>query len=109
MNGSNLHDNGMSIILDSITDGLFILDKSWHFTYFNKAVEDAYHINQEDSLRKNFWEKFPKTKGLKYWESFNKAANEQVTVHFEEYTPAMQALLSITAYPMHGGLLVYFR
>jgi PAS domain S-box-containing protein len=38
------------IILDSITDGVFTIDKKWHITTFNKAAEEITGIPREKAI-----------------------------------------------------------
>ncbi|NOY60055.1 MAG: PAS domain-containing protein [Calditrichaeota bacterium] len=43
-------DQFTSIILDSITDGVFTVDKQWRITSFNKAAEDITGIEREETI-----------------------------------------------------------
>ncbi|MDO1447366.1 PAS domain S-box protein [Rhodocytophaga aerolata] len=96
-------------ILNSIGDGFFTLDKHFTVTYWNKTAEKITNINREKITGKTFWEVFPATRNLKYYEEYNRALDEQVPVHFEEcYTPA-NVWTEVNVYPSEEGLTVYFR
>jgi PAS domain S-box-containing protein len=96
-------------ILNSIGDGFFTLDKHFTVTYWNKTAEKITNINREKIVGRIFWEVFPATTGLKYYEAYHRAINEQVPVHFEEcYTPA-NIWTEVNVYPSEEGLTVYFR
>ena len=43
-------DQFTSIILDSITDGVFTVDKQWRITSFNKAARDITGIEREEAI-----------------------------------------------------------
>ncbi len=43
-------DRFTSIILNSITDGVFTVDKKWRITSFNKAAEDITGIEREEAI-----------------------------------------------------------
>lgn len=47
---NNLIDQFTSIILDSITDGVFTVNKNWRITSFNKAAEDITGIEREEAI-----------------------------------------------------------
>lgn len=42
--------NPSDIILDSISDGVFTVDRDWHVTSFNRAAEDITGIGREDAI-----------------------------------------------------------
>ena len=54
----SLKENFKDIILDSITDGVFCVDKEWKITFFNKAAERITSVSREDAIGRNCWEIF---------------------------------------------------
>ena len=42
--------NPSDIILDSISDGVFTVDRDWHVTSFNRAAEDITGIGRDDAI-----------------------------------------------------------
>ncbi|MEI8278167.1 MAG: PAS domain-containing protein [Bacteroidota bacterium] len=97
------------MILESITDGFFILDRSWRFSYMNSAFERMYHFRRELYIGREYWEVFPKSMERSFGPQFHKAVKEQMSVHFEEFSPTLQKWLSVKAYPFHDGLAIYYR
>lgn len=95
-------------ILDSITDGFFILDKEWRFKYVNKAFERICSVKREEIIGQNYWERFPKSVSLKWYTEYHRAMRDQVSVHFEEYASSLDRWVSVSAYPKPGSLTVYF-
>ena len=55
INGEVMNDN---VILDSIADGVFTVDKSWHVTSFNRAAEKITGVKREEALGKFCYEVF---------------------------------------------------
>jgi PAS domain S-box-containing protein len=96
-------------VLESITDAFYTVDKEWHFTYINKEYERVQEHKREQLLGKNVWELYPYAKELSFYQQYEKALREQVSVHFEEYNPRNGMWVSAHAYPIKNGLAVYFR
>ena len=38
------------VILDSIADGVFTVDKNWQITFFNRAAEEITGVMREDAM-----------------------------------------------------------
>ncbi|TDH24240.1 PAS domain S-box protein [Segetibacter sp. 3557_3] len=95
------------MMLDSITDAFFALDKTWKFTYVNKPCEKLFRKTAEEVLGRNVYEVFPDIKNLKFYDAYNRAMNDKVKVQFEEYYPLFDLWVSANAYPTNGGMSVY--
>jgi len=50
LNDKNKNDETTEIILDSIADGVFTVDRDWRITSFNRAAEDITGISREEAL-----------------------------------------------------------
>ncbi len=50
--------NATEIILESISEGVFTVDKNWRITSFNRAAETITGIEREDAIGKHCWEVF---------------------------------------------------
>lgn len=94
-------------ILNSITDGFFVLDKDWKFTYCNQAYR-AMFGRDTDILGKNYWDIFPNAKDQKFYSEYCRAIANKASVHFEEYATSLQKWVKVSAYPLDEGLAVYF-
>jgi PAS domain S-box-containing protein len=46
----SLHPRQMSVILDSIADGVYTIDQEWRITSFNRAAEQITGIPREQAL-----------------------------------------------------------
>jgi PAS domain S-box-containing protein len=103
-----ISERGMETILESIDDGFLALNKDWNFTYVNKEFEKLYNCKRVNIIGVNFWEYFPDAKNQKFYTEYHKAMTEQVDIHFEEYSTYLKKWLSVSVYPMNGGISIYF-
>lgn len=53
-----LPDNVTRIILESISEGVFTVDKNWRITSFNRAAEEITGVPREEAIGKYCWEVF---------------------------------------------------
>lgn len=95
-------------ILNSITDGFFVLDKDWKFTYVNQAYKNMFDSTTQTVEGKAYWELFPVAKEQKFFTEYNRAIAENTSVHFEEYSTSLQKWVKVSAYPLNEGLAIYF-
>jgi diguanylate cyclase (GGDEF)-like protein/PAS domain S-box-containing protein len=96
-------------ILARITDAFFALDRSWRFTYLNPRAEQLLQRTREGLLGKNVWDEFPETVGSTFHRQYHRAVEDQVAVHFEEFSASLGAWFEVHAYPGRDGLSVYFQ
>lgn len=97
----------INVILNSITDAFFAVNHKWEFTFVNKVFEQSLQSTKEQIIGKNLWDIFPQAKTLKFFHEYNRAVNDQVSVHFEEHEPVYDIWVSVNAYPTKDGLAVY--
>ncbi len=95
-------------ILESIADGFFSLDHQWRFTYLNPQAEPLLQKTRSELLGKNIWEVFPAAVGTIFYEQYQKAVSERVSVNFEGYYAPLDRWREVHAYPSKDGLSVYF-
>ena len=99
----------LTTIFESITDAFFSVDREWRFTYLNSEAERVLERKRDDLVGKSIWEEFQEAVGLKFYQQYNKAVDEQRTVEFEEIYPSLETWFEVKAYPSEAGLSVYFR
>lgn len=95
-------------ILESISDGFFVLDKSWNFIYINARAEEIFKVDRETLIGKNIWQEFPDLRET-IGEQCHQAIAENTKVHFEIFEPLLGIWLDIRANPHPVGLSVYFQ
>jgi PAS domain S-box-containing protein len=97
-------------VLNSITDGLAVLDKNWRYTYFSEQGARILGMRREQLLGGCVWEVFPHAQGTKFYEEFHRAVESGQSVHFEEFYPEpINSWLECRCYPSNESLAVYFR
>ena len=97
-------------ILDSITDGLAVLDREWRYTYFSETGARMLGLRAEDLLGRTVWDLFPAADDLLFGREYRRAMETGQPTHFEEFYPApLNTWLECHCYPSSEGLSVYFR
>lgn len=97
-------------VLDSITDGLLVLDKDWRYTYFNEQGARMIGMPTEALIGSCVWEIFPHARGTVFYEGYHRAVETGQPVQFEEFYPEpLNKWLECRCFPSASGLSVYFR
>ena len=100
----------LSDIVESITDGFFVLDAHWRFTYVNRRAADLIGSGRPDALiGASIWERYPELLGSEVEVNYRRAMSERATVEFESFYAPLATWLAIRAYPARGGLSVFFQ
>jgi PAS domain S-box-containing protein len=99
----------LALILDNLTDGFMIFDDEWRYSYINPQAQPYTGKPWQDLLGKNVWEEFPELVGTLYYQKYHYAVLHQEPVAFEIFTASLSGWFDIHAYPIPGGLAVYFR
>ena len=100
----------VELILESITDRFFGLDREWRFTYLNKHAREMLKSlgrNPAALIGKVYWDEFP----VRYAEdAVRRAMSERVEVAHEFYFPPLKQWIEGRIYPTpDGGLAIYQR
>ncbi|MEO8146394.1 MAG: PAS domain S-box protein [Bacteroidia bacterium] len=98
-----------NIILESIGDGFYALDKNWQITYWNKEAEILLGKKREDVIGKNIWEIYPETVDTITYINYHKAVDEKTVQHYVRFNESLNRWAEISAYPSSNGLSVYFQ
>lgn len=98
------------VILESITDGFFALDRDWRFTYVNAEGERLIGFRRDQMMGKTIWAAYPEAVGTPFYREYNRAMNERVPVEFESFYPPLNTWFRVKAYPADtGGLSVFYE
>ncbi len=98
-----------NIVLESIDDGFFAIDKNSIVTYWNKKAEKLLHTTANEVIGKNLHEVFASPLSIAFYNNYQKAINEKSTVHFEEFSHRTNKWFSVSAFASDNGLSVYFK
>ena len=97
-------------IIDSIDDGLLVMDHAWRYTYFSRRAAEITGVRREDVLGGVVWNFHLHAEGTKCHECYHRAVETGEPVHFEEFYPEpMNKWLEYHCYPGPEGLTVFFR
>lgn len=100
----------LSDILESITDGLLVVDSNYRFTYVNAAAEHLLHCKREHALGRNLWEEYPGILDTVAHREYVRAMTERVPVTFQNLYEPWGRWFDVRAYPHRGGgISIYFR
>jgi PAS domain S-box-containing protein len=97
-----------NIILESIGDAFYAVDRNWVVTYWNKQAETVLNCPKERILGKYVWDVFPDVVGTLFHKSYQKALEQNTIQHFESYYERDKTWFEVTAYPSASGLSIYF-
>ena len=96
-------------ILESITDGFFVLDQHFRVKLWNREAERITAISAAEIVGRSIWEKLPGLVDTDTWQSFHKAFKKKMTVTFDQYNERSDRWLEMSLYPSDQGLFAYFK
>lgn len=101
-----------SMLLESIMDGFFSLDKDLKITYFNQAAERLLNTKKEDIIGKiMFKEVFTEAKGSRFEKEYRSALETKKANKFEFYfdVEPFQNWYEVRISPLDDGISVFFQ
>lgn len=98
-----------NIILESISDAFYAIDRNWEITYFNNEAENLLDEKAEEVMGKGLWEVFETAKETDLYVKYEEVMNQKVPKSFEYYYPPLDSWFDISAYPAENGISVYFK
>jgi PAS domain S-box-containing protein len=96
-------------ILDSITDGFFVLDRDFKVTLWNHEAERITRLSAAEMVGQPIREKLPELLDADTYQSFQKAFKKKMTVTLEQYNDRSDRWLEMSVYPSEQGLFAYFK
>jgi PAS domain S-box-containing protein len=99
----------LTSVLERVSDAFFALDREWRFTYVNERAEELLERSAEELRGTVVWEAFPEAADSTFRREYERAAETQETVAFEEFYGPLGRWFEVRAYPSESGLSVYFR
>jgi diguanylate cyclase (GGDEF)-like protein/PAS domain S-box-containing protein len=96
-------------VLESTSDGIFLLDRNWCFLYLNPHAIEL--LSDGKSLVGcNVWDEFPAASGLVFWDKYHLTMDQRIPTQFVAYYPApLDRWYEVHSYPSHQGISVFFR
>lgn len=99
----------VAAMLDSIADGIMLLDREWRFTYVNQATERLFKRSLTDLGGRGIWECYPDLIGSAYYLAYHEAAASGAPRTCTAYHAPLACWLEARAFPDANGLTVIFR
>jgi PAS domain S-box-containing protein len=103
-------DPALARMIESLPDGVMLLDTDFRITYANRAARVISRIGPEDFNRKTHWELYPETLGTSIEETYRyvmKERSERLVSEFL-YEP-FNVWLNVTVLPIEDGIALYYR
>ncbi|TFF40352.1 PAS domain S-box protein [Mucilaginibacter psychrotolerans] len=98
-----------NVILESIGDAFFAVDKNWVVTYWNIMAEKVLGKPRAKILYNNLWDVFADSVDSESYRQYHLAVSTNRAVHFEDYYAPLEKWYEISAYPSINGLSVYIK
>lgn len=98
----------LSSVLESTSDAVFMLDRSWRFTYLNRNASILLERDVE-VLDRNIWEVFPAAVKSDFWNNYHATMNEGVPSSFEAHYAPLDRWFGVQSFPNDDGIAVFFH
>ncbi|WP_247235433.1 PAS domain S-box protein [Telluribacter sp. SYSU D00476] len=95
--------------LDSITDGVIELDRTWRVTRINKAFERLLDIEAGNVVGLAVLDVFPDAVSLRSYPEYTNAMEKGSVSRFEEYYAGRDKWFFVTVIPTQEGIAAYFQ
>ena len=101
-------DRRSHAILESTTDGVCELDRSWRIAFMNGRARGLMG-GRSDLTGHRLWDIFPDAMGTVLWDRLHTAMKERRPDEFEAYFAPLGVWLFLRVFPSAAGLAVYFQ
>lgn len=99
----------LTLVIESTTDGVMLLDDQWRLTYLNRSGERMLQRSRDELAGCSLWDAFPDATDTEFYLQYLRAMEERVSADFEEYYPPLNAWFQIQPYPFLDGLAIFFK
>ncbi|MCK9401982.1 MAG: PAS domain S-box protein [Chitinophagaceae bacterium] len=96
-------------VLDSVTDGFFIVDRNWTILFINKTAETVLRKAEPEVIGKNLWDEFPDLAVLKQHVDYQTLVGKNKSIRFREFFPLYKIWADVSVYPSEKSISVYFK
>ena len=98
-------------VMEATTDGVFILDRNWNFTYVNSQAKTLL-APSSDLIGQSFWEAYPQNDvpGSTFYENYHRTMDEGTPCDFTGYyAEPYNTWFQVIVRPSVSGIIVFFR
>ena len=96
-------------VTETITNGLFTLDRKWTVQYWNKAAEILVHLPAKEIIGKNIWKTFPAAVELPCYSACHQAFLQEAPIHLKEYWAELETWFDVVIYHHNDNLSISFK
>jgi PAS domain S-box-containing protein len=96
-------------ILENVSEGIYILDRDWHFVYANQRAASDLRTNLKNLSGEHIWEKFPQYKGTDLESKYREVMTSRRSFVFEWYDRNAVKRYHIRVFPSEDGISVYLQ
>ncbi len=97
----------ISQILESTTDAVLHLDRTWRITYANRRADSLTGLDWATFLGRSLWEVQPQLHGTSFEQHLHPAMETQQITSFEFFDPSTNKWSETHVYPTKEGLALY--
>lgn len=98
------------IVLESMTEGFYLLDDHLQMVYINEIGEELLQCNRRLVVGRGLLEWFPEAIDTAFQYQYERALKEQIIIEFVDYYKPFDKWFQVKACPLKkGGLAVYFQ
>ncbi|HET9014868.1 MAG TPA: PAS domain S-box protein, partial [Thermomicrobiaceae bacterium] len=96
-------------IAESISDGLFVLDREWKYRYANERAAQLVARSRDDLVGSCIWDILSAAEHFQLSAEAHRAMEERVPVQVETYSRPLGIWFEAHLYPFSDGLVCYAR
>ena len=97
-------------ILESMSDGFYLLDDQFHVVYINEVAEGLLQCERGNVIGRGLLDRFAGAIGTAFQYQYERALKEKIVVEFVDYYKLLDTWFQVKVCPLKkGGLAVYFR
>ena len=100
------------MLLESITDGVYVLDKNWEYVMINKNGADLVQMPVDQLIGNKLTVLFPGIEQTQFFKSYNEVMNKRKTERVMSeftYPDGRRGYYEVSIYPVNEGILCIAR
>ena len=102
-------DSERRAVLESVPDGLIVLDANCAFTYANAQAASMFETTPADLIGSNMWQRFPELRGTVVQSAVQRVAQTRVVEHVEHFYASRNRWLQVRVFPAARGLALLMQ
>ncbi|NCI45178.1 PAS domain S-box protein [Sediminibacterium soli] len=96
-------------VLNSLTDGFFILNRNFTILFWNAAIEKILHRPAAEVIGRNIWDEFPEFIKLSQHDYFHHLVDDNRSIRFRDFFPEYHIWADVSVYPSEKYISVYVK